>query len=69
MLLIIVINKIQESCIHSFLINLSAIIWYLTRKLFILKSIWFGILLYWSMAYRSNPLEKEDKINITLVIN
>ena len=47
------------------------IIRYFIQKLYIFKNVWLRIFIYWSMVYWSKfkPIEIEDKINITLVIN
>ena len=70
MLLITVINKIQESCIHLFLIDRLVNYWiFHPRTLFFKKLLTqnFHILTY-GLTY-SKPLEIEDKIKIILVIN
>ena len=47
------------------------IIRYFIQKLYIFKNVWLRIFIYWSMVYWSKfkPIEIEDNINITLVIN
>ena len=47
------------------------IIRYFIQKLYIFKNVWLRIFKYWSMVYWSKfkPIEIEDNINITLVIN
>ena len=55
-LVVAIINKIEESCIHFFPINRL-----INYQIFHPK-VWFT-------DQNSKPLEIEDKINITLVIN
>ena len=59
---IINISEIQEPCIHLFLINQLVI--YQMKKIseFLYIEMWFN-------DQNSNPMEIEDKINTTLVIN
>ena len=66
-----IISKIEDSCIHFFIINNLAIIRYITQKFYIFKNFWFRIFPFevWFADQNSRPLEVEDKINITLVIN
>ena len=47
------------------------IIRYFIQKLYIFKNVWLRNFIYWSMVYWSKfkPIEIEDNINITLVIN
>ena len=65
------INKIQEFCIHLFLINRLV-----NHKIFLinffLKTAFnteFSYIEIWFTDENSKPLEIEDKINISLVIN
>ena len=73
MLLIIVINKVQESCTQLFIINRS-VNYYLdiSPKNFIFLKTFDSEFSYIEVCYideNSNPLKIEDKINVTLVIN
>ena len=72
-LLIIVINKVQESCTQLFIINRS-VNYYLdiSPKNFIFLKNFDSEFSYIEVCYtdeNSNPLKIEDKINVTLVIN
>ena len=72
-LLIIVINKVQESCTQLFIINRS-VNYYLdiSPKNFIFLKTFDSEFSYIEVCYtdeNSNPLKIEDKINVTLVIN
>ena len=72
-LLIIVINKVQESCTQLFIINRS-VNYYLdiSPKNFIFLKTFDSEFSYIEVYYtdeNSNPLKIEDKINVTLVIN
>ena len=71
MLLIIIINKTQESCIHLFLINLSVDYWIFLPKILFLKTFdsEFSYIEVWFTDQNSNTLGIEDKINLTIVIN
>ena len=72
MLLIIVINKIQESCIHLFLINrLDNYLIFQLKNFSFLKTFdsEFSYIEVCFTDRNSNRLETEDKINITLLIN
>ena len=67
-MLITVIYKIHKYCIHFFLINCSVTYWIFYPKVLDSET----KLLYievWFTDQNSNPLEVEDKVNITLVIN
>ena len=68
---IIIISKIQKSCIHLF--QASCMVDYLIFQLNILflKTIEseFSYIEVWFTDQNSKPLEIEDKINITLVTN
>ena len=73
MLLIIVINKVQESCTQLFIINRS-VNYYLdiSPKNFIFLKTFDSEFSYIEVCYtdeNSNPLKIKDKINVTLVIN
>ena len=73
MLLIIVINKVQESCTQLFIINRS-VNYYLdiSPKNFIFLKTFDSEFSYIEVCYtdeNSKPLKIEDKINVTLVIN
>ena len=60
-----IINKIQESCIHFQLLDISP-------KHFILLKTFnteFSYIEVWFTDQNSKPLETEDKISITLVVN
>ena len=54
-----IVNKIQESCIHLFLIN----------RLVKTFNSQFSYIKVWFIDQNSKPLEIEDQINIILVIN
>ena len=71
MLLIIISNKTQESCIHLFLINLSVDYWIFLPKILFLKTFdsEFSYIEVWFTDQNSNTLGIEDKINLTIVIN
>ena len=73
MLLMIFINKIREYCKNSFLIDLliNYSIFQLFENFTFLKAFdsEFSYIEVWFTDQNSNPLEIEDKINITLVIN
>ena len=68
-----IINKIQESCIHLFLINsLLAQLLDISPKNFIILKTFnseFSYIEVWFTDWNSKPLEKEDKTNINLFIN
>ena len=67
-----IISKIQESCIHWFLIDHLFNYWiYQPKILYILKTFdsVFSYIEVWFTDQNSKPLEIEDKININLVIN
>ena len=73
MLLIIVINKVQESCTQLFIINRSVNYYSdISPKNFIFLKTFDSEFSYIEVCYtdeNSNPLKIEDKINVTLVIN
>ena len=56
---------------HSFQINISSVIKYLINKFYFLKTVKFRFFLlkYPFTVQNSKPLEKEDKVNLTLIIN
>ena len=67
---IIIINKIQEYCIH--LIpnkSLSQLLDTSPKNIIILKFLKFSCIEVWFTNKNSKLLETEDKINITLLIN
>ena len=72
-LLIIVINKVQESCTQLFIINRSVNYYSdISPKNFIFLKTFDSEFSYIEVCYtdeNSNPLKIEDKINVTLVIN
>ena len=66
-----VIDMIQESCIHFLTNKLFYQLLDILRKNFLVLKISNSEFLYievWFNAQKSKPLEMEDKINITLVI-
>ena len=69
----IIINKIQEFCIHLFQISqLFGQLLDVSPKNFIFLKPFdsdFSCIEVWLTNQNSKPLEIEDKINITLVIN
>ena len=69
MLSTMIITKIQESCIHSFQINHSVSYGIFHLNILLLKNSEFSCIKLWFTDRNSKPLEMEDKINITLVIN
>ena len=69
-------NYQQESIVKSQFVNLFLINCLVTYKIFLLKNfifknIYFRILYteIWFIDQNSKPLETEDKLNITLVVN
>ena len=69
---IVVISKIEESCIHLFLINHLVKLLDVPPKNFIFVKTFNSEFPYteiWFTDQNSKPLEIEDKINIILVIN
>ena len=71
-LLTMIINKIQESCIHLFLINrlVNYYIFFLKVLCLLKKSkTEFVCIEVWFTDQNYKPLEIEDKIDATLVIN
>ena len=67
-----IINKIEETCIDFFLINLLVNCYIFHPKILYLfkkKDSGFSYIEVWSNDQNSIPVEMEDKINITLVIN
>ena len=67
-----IINKIEEICIDFFLINLLVNCYIFHPKILYLfkkNDSGFSYIEVWSNDQNSIPVEMEDKINITLVIN
>ena len=67
-----IINKIEETCIDFFLINLLVNCYIFHPKILYLfkkNGSGFSYIEVWSNDQNSIPVEMEDKINITLVIN
>ena len=72
MILIIVINKIQEPCIHFVPDKMLGQLLDISPQNFIFLKTFNSEILYievWFTDQNSKPLKIEDKINITLVFN